>query len=238
MPAAIAAAERDVLDAARKGDDGAEDGAGEADQPQRCTIATMAPAATWCGSAGSCAARRDRRRSMTHEGKRIERRDAADHAIRRGIGPAAAWTADRCGPADEQFPEVALARRVVDGLRSRLRRTATGRTRSGRTATIAGSRWSARAAARCRSRSTRNVPCSFFEDLALLGEDGDALLRVAPVVDEDAEQLPVRAALADVEGEAAVDGVKRPGCTMLLTQVGAHLGRPAPQHRAGPWATT
>ena len=46
---------------------------------------------------------------------------------------------------------------------------------------------------------------SRLDDLAVFGERGDALVRVAAVVDEDAEQLAVGAPLADVEREAALD---------------------------------
>ena len=44
-----------------------------------------------------------------------------------------------------------------------------------------------------------------FDDLTLLGENRDALLFVAPVVDKYADQQPVRLTLANEEREAAVD---------------------------------
>ena len=66
--------------------------------------------------------------------------------------------------------------------------------------------------------STRNVPRPGLDDLAIFGERGHAFLGIAPVVDEDAEQLPVGAPLADVEGQAALDVMKRPGWTMLTTK--------------------
>ena len=64
----------------------------------------------------------------------------------------------------------------------------------------------------------------------MLGEDGDALLRIAAVVQQQADEQAVGAALADVEGEARLDGDEAAGLHDVADEVGAHLGQPAAQH--------
>ena len=65
------------------------------------------------------------------------------------------------------------------------------------------------------------------DDGALLGEEGRALLRVAAVIDEHAEQHAVRLPLADMEDEAALEAVEAAGLHDVGDEVGAHFVRPA-----------
>ena len=79
------------------------------------------------------------------------------------------------------------------------------------------------------SSSTEEGAVVVLHDLALLGDDGDALLGIAPVVDEDADQQAVGPALADVEGEAPLDRGEAAGLHDVGDEIGAHLGRPVAQ---------
>ena len=62
-----------------------------------------------------------------------------------------------------------------------------------------------------------------FDDLALLGEVGGVLLRIAGVVDENAEQKAIRPPVGDVEGEIATHGRETAGLHDIGQNVGAHL---------------
>ena len=74
------------------------------------------------------------------------------------------------------------------------------------------------------------MPLVVVEQFADLGENGDALGRIAPVVEEDAEQLPVVAPLADVDGDAAFDRGEAAGLHDVAHDIGAHFGEPVAQH--------
>ena len=65
-----------------------------------------------------------------------------------------------------------------------------------------GSRWSAWWRCTLPLTRTRYVPLVVFDDFALLGEERGLLLRIAAVVEEDAEQQAVRLAFAQVKHEA------------------------------------
>ena len=71
-----------------------------------------------------------------------------------------------------------------------------------------------------------------LEDVALLGEDADALLRVALIVDQDAEQLPFGRRSRIWSVSLLFQLVKRPGWTTLADEVGANLGRPLRSSRS------
>ena len=73
-----------------------------------------------------------------------------------------------------------------------------------------------------------------LEDLALLGENRHAVLGIALVVDEDAEQLAVRPPLADVQHQAAFDAGEAAGLNDVADEIGADLGRPVPQLAQAP----
>ena len=133
-----------------------------------------------------------------HEGERIERRGDAGREIRHGPDPAGLRTAGRPARDRTSSHEISFAHRILDVLRAD-RRATTGRSRSCRTARARDRVVRSRAAGRCRSRSTRKVPRSFFTMLPCSARMRDAFLRVALIVDEDAEQLTVRLPLADMQ---------------------------------------
>ena len=150
------------------------------------------------------------------------------HAARRGNASGSACRSGRPGPGMPRPTDCARARRTLRsrgaaGEARQIERVALelddGRDRSCRSP----------AAARCRSISIRNVPRAGFDDLAVFGQRGDALVRIAPVVDEDAEQLPVGAPLADVEREAALDRDEAAGLHDVDDEIRLHLGGPVAQ---------
>ena len=65
-----------------------------------------------------------------------------------------------------------------------------------------------------------------LHDRALLGQEGRALLRIAPVVDEHAEQHAVGMPFADVKTQPALEAVEAAGLHDVADQVGAHLVGP------------
>ena len=73
-----------------------------------------------------------------------------------------------------------------------------------------------------------------LHDVALLGDDGGALLCVALVIDEDPQQLPVRPSFPDMQGEPVLYLGETPGLHDIADQVGADLGGPAAQLAKSP----
>ena len=73
---------------------------------------------------------------------------------------------------------------------------------------------------RLPSSRIRNEPLSFFSDRAVVGDDGDALLRIAAVVDEDAGEHAAGLPLANADGQVLVELGEAAG----LQDVGQHVG--------------
>ncbi len=72
-----------------------------------------------------------------------------------------------------------------------------------------------------------------LHDLALLGEVGGMLFRIAGVVDENAEQESIWTPVGNVEGEVAAHCRKSTRLHDVGQDVGAHLRRPSRAIRAG-----
>ena len=68
------------------------------------------------------------------------------------------------------------------------------------------------------------------QQLAGLRQHGDALGRIAPVVEENAEQLAVAAPFADMDGDAVFDRGETARLHDGAHHIGAHLGEPVAQH--------
>ncbi len=73
-----------------------------------------------------------------------------------------------------------------------------------------------------------------LDDQAALGEIGLVELLVARVVHDEAEQLAVGGALADMEREAVLGAGERAGLDDLRQDVGAHLHDVLPQELEAP----
>src|SRR5262249_3267399 len=71
-------------------------------------------------------------------------------------------------------------------------------------------------------------------DVALLGQDGRSLLRVALVVDEDAEQLSSGASLANVQREPLFQFDETARLYDVGDKIGANFGCPPPQFAQSP----
>src|SRR5262249_38545057 len=67
------------------------------------------------------------------------------------------------------------------------------------------------------------------EDIAFLGDDREALLGVAAIVDHDTQQLAVGRAAANVQGQLPVDRDEAALLNVVGHDLGADFGRPQPQ---------
>ena len=74
------------------------------------------------------------------------------------------------------------------------------------------------------------MPLALSSNSPTSRDDGDALRRIALVVEEDAGELAVAAPLADAHGDAALDRDEAAGLHQIGHHVGAHLGQPIAQH--------
>ena len=77
----------------------------------------------------------------------------------------------------------------------------------------------------------RPAPC--LDDLAIFGKRSDTLVRIAAIVDEDADELPIGAPLANVEREAALDREEAARLNNVDDEIRLHLRGPIAQ-RAQP----
>src|SRR5260370_20450445 len=73
-----------------------------------------------------------------------------------------------------------------------------------------------------------------FYDVALLGQDGRALLRITLVVDEDPQQLSIGAPLANVQRKSLLQFDETAGLHDVGDQIGTNFRGPAPQLAQSP----
>ena len=153
--------------------------------------------------------------------------------IKRGHQPVVQFGAELIGLLDvklifrigkQQLPEVALADRIFHGL------CATSELREIERVSVEGDHGRIALAGFVPLHDpfleNQERSAVVVEQLADFGKNGDAFVRIAPVVKKNARELSVRASLAYVNGNAAFNGSETAWLHNSTHHVSAHFGQP------------